>query len=398
MNPTLKVEISGGGGSYGDGTYGDGPYGGETWVEITPYVRSWSITRGMSRELDQIQAGTGSLKLDNLTRAFEPFNTGSPFYPYIRPMVPIKISATYSSIAYGVMYGYVESWDQLFPELGFDAVADVQIVDGFKVLSLGGVDGSFIQQFTGARVSAVLSAIGYGGPSVVDTGSTTVAAEVLDTSALEHIQAVSATEMGLAFMDRDGNFRFMGRNELFTMPGPVADTTWGDGAGEHKYQDIQAPYDDSQIWNEVKVTRVGSSTPLEALNAASALPPPGGYGLRTLSRSSKALTDADAQSQAYYLVNRFSDAELRIPVIEPIAMKEPAQWPALLSLDFGQRVRVKKRPKAGGLISLDCYVIGISHEWTPDEWRVRLNLAAVGATTGFWVWDTSTWDNARWAP
>jgi hypothetical protein len=63
--------------------------------DITPYVREASTHRGANRELERVEAGTGSVALDNRDGRFTPFNSASPYYPYILPMRRIRISGTW---------------------------------------------------------------------------------------------------------------------------------------------------------------------------------------------------------------------------------------------------------------------------------------------------------------
>ncbi|MFZ3558169.1 hypothetical protein [Streptomyces sp. BH055] len=67
-----------------------------TWTDITDYVdvvQGVAITRGASDELSETQPGTATLTLDNSDGRFTPGNTGSPYYPYVRQNVPIRVSA-----------------------------------------------------------------------------------------------------------------------------------------------------------------------------------------------------------------------------------------------------------------------------------------------------------------
>ncbi|CBG71865.1 hypothetical protein SCAB_48141 [Streptomyces scabiei 87.22] len=67
-----------------------------TWTDITTRVdevQGVSITRGASDELSETQVGTATLFLDNQDGALTPGNAASPYYPYVRKLAPIRISA-----------------------------------------------------------------------------------------------------------------------------------------------------------------------------------------------------------------------------------------------------------------------------------------------------------------
>jgi len=65
-----------------------------SWTDVSAYLRSFHITRGRQYELNQMQAGTCDITLKNLDRRFDPTYSSSPYYPYLRPMVPVRMSGS----------------------------------------------------------------------------------------------------------------------------------------------------------------------------------------------------------------------------------------------------------------------------------------------------------------
>ena len=75
-----------------------------------------SATQGRQYELSQPEAGTCTVTFSNLSGAFNPQNSSSPFYPDVRPGVPLRVSAQFSGRRYPLWAGYVERWPQDWPE------------------------------------------------------------------------------------------------------------------------------------------------------------------------------------------------------------------------------------------------------------------------------------------
>lgn len=100
-----------------------------SWTDVSDDVRSVSVRRGRSRELDRYQAGQATVVLNNRARAYDPTHTAN-----VLPMRRIRIQATFDTVTYPVFDGYVDSFNQDY-EYPNEAVAVVSATDAFKVLA-----------------------------------------------------------------------------------------------------------------------------------------------------------------------------------------------------------------------------------------------------------------------
>ncbi|MCZ0207895.1 hypothetical protein OZK63_21010 [Streptomyces sp. UMAF16] len=66
-----------------------------TWADVSPFVdmvQGVTISRGAADELAETQPGTATVVLDNSDGRFTPGNSASPYYPFVRRNVPIRVS------------------------------------------------------------------------------------------------------------------------------------------------------------------------------------------------------------------------------------------------------------------------------------------------------------------
>lgn len=115
--------------------FSDGPLvASPTWTEVTAYVREVRISRGRQNELDDFQAGTATIVLDNRTRRFDPDYTSGAYYPNVKVRRQIKVESIFSGTV-GVFRGLVQSWQQSYPLNGRDATTTLQCADLFSLLA-----------------------------------------------------------------------------------------------------------------------------------------------------------------------------------------------------------------------------------------------------------------------
>jgi hypothetical protein len=191
--------------------------GGTALFDVTDRVRSLSISRGKSRELDRFQTGVANIIFDNRDRAFDPFYEASPFYPSIRPRVDVIIETIVSASTASQFVGVVEDWNLDF-DPGGDSVASAACADGF--ILFGGQQlefGTATAESSGARVNAILDRPEVAWPSGrrdIDTGASTFGADVVDQGreTLEYLQLIEASEVGQLFMTKTNDVAFRERN------------------------------------------------------------------------------------------------------------------------------------------------------------------------------------------
>ncbi len=373
--PTLSVEVA----------FATDPGSAPTWTDVTPYVRRASIRRGRSHELDRVEAARATVRFRNVDGRFDPTALFSPYTPNVRPMRRIRLRATVAATTYDQFNGYIEAWPQAwsFGPSG-DAYVDIRAVDAFKPLALAKISTTRSAEQSGTRVGAILDAAGWpAADRTVDTGISQVQGVTLvDVAALTHLQDVDATEGGLLFASRDGRVVFQDRTKPVTAAPDTANRTWGDGGGfvEKDYVELTTSYDDSQIWNDAKITAPGK-TDQTASDATSQTR----YFRRTRVEAGLWNDQNEMLSRAQYVVTRFAEPALRIATMDLDARVAEDQLHAIMARDLHDKVRAVKRPTGGGTITQDSFLEGISQDIAPGVWNVEWALSPLDRVTDYWI-------------
>lgn len=136
--PTTKVEIA----------FSDGPYvASPTWTDVSNWVRSVSIQRGRADELQNFDAGTAQVVLDNRDRRFDPTYTSSPYSPNLTPNRQIRISGTVSGTTTVVFRGFVTGWPVTISAAGFDETVTLSCFDALGLLTQENLPVNYADQY-----------------------------------------------------------------------------------------------------------------------------------------------------------------------------------------------------------------------------------------------------------
>ena len=356
-----------------NGLLGTGTLGTSTvWTTLngyigdTPIVQSVTITRTSTRQqgpLTTYEAGTCTIVLANSDARFSPENLAGPYVvggvTQIRPMIPVRVRASWGSFGYNLFYGYVRSWTPPTAQLGpdYDYVV-AEATDAFCVLAgvtipAAGITGA--GELSGARVNRILAAAGWyataQGLSDIDAGQSRVQGTTLGATALSLLQLTADSEIADLYIDPAGRVTFRDRHAPLVDPRSTAvQAVFGDTAGtvhpagtELPYTEITRPDDDTTMANDIQATISGSSSMQEAKDTASIAR---FLFARTYERSDLILqADADALGWAQYVLAISKNDEARFDALTIQADAQPDDlFPQVLGRDLGDRIQVWRRP------------------------------------------------------
>ena len=351
-------------------------------VDVSDIALRVSIRRGRNRVLNSFEAGTATVVLEDENGDYNPQNTSSPYYGKLLPLRKIRIWADYDdgggTDRYYLYSGYIVSFDNPF-RLGNDEVSTVtfQCVDAFRLLQnvqISTVAGSSAGQTTGARIENLLDLASFPvSQRLIDVGDTLVQADpATSRTLLAACQNIEQTELGGFFIDDEGNAVFLSRSTV----SEKADETpllFNDDGTNISYQSIDFAYDDTQIFNDITVTRLGGTA--QNVQSTSSIET---YFIHSGSRSDLLMqTDAEALDQASMLLNARENALLRIDSIGLNLMDSTAsnRIVAGLESDLFTLINVTKTGQASSTFTLELFVQGIQHDITPNTWTTRFLTA-----------------------
>jgi len=352
-------------------------FGGTLFYDLTSRVKSVTITRGRSRELDKYPTGVANITFHNEDRALDPYYTAGPYYPNIKPRRDVKISTLVPGGSTAVQFtGIVEDWSLDYQPSG-ESIAGAVAADGF--ITFGGQQlaaHTATSELSGKRLNTVLSRAEVDWPLAkrnIDAGAATLMADAVDagTETLNYLQLIEASEPGQLFMSKANYVTFKNRNA----GAAIGTVTFSDVAGTAiPYTDIAVSYGTEMLYNRVNVARLGGVIQT-AVNLASQ----NEYGITSLDWNGLIVdTDANAGLLATYLVNKYAQPDLRFEAFSVnLAGLGTAQQTIVLGIEIADIVVLEFRPNnVGTRISKNVYITGIRHDIRPQQHSVSFSVAS----------------------
>jgi len=343
---------------------------GDVLVDVTSKVRSVSVKRGRSRQLDKFTAGAANIVLSNRDRTFDPLNASSPYYGNIIPGKEVVI--THNDQA--VYVGNVADWNFGY-DLGGDSTAEPSVSDGFSYLAQQVVAaGTATAQLSSARIGTALSQLGW--PLLkrqISTGAATLDADVIppDTNALNYLQKVETSEVGAFFIGKQGFAVFKSRTDLQAYTSGVTF-----GTGGIPFSGIDVVYGIEEMTNKVSVTYTAGSV-VAGTAVANDTASQAKYGVMAQQYDTLLASSTDAATFANWQVNQYSEPRYRVNSITvPLGRLTSAQLSSVLGLELGDEVQVTWTPGGvGSALSQIVTIDGIEHQATPDWYEVTFTLS-----------------------
>jgi hypothetical protein len=125
-----------------------------SYTNVTSDVLRLNVSRELGTPLRGIRGGAANVELNNASRNYSPANSASPYYPYLRPQVPLRIQATHSGSTYNLFQGWVQKLS-VDPKPG----AKTTLLDAVDAITRLGNVNLVTSLYTSVNPSTVFTAI-----------------------------------------------------------------------------------------------------------------------------------------------------------------------------------------------------------------------------------------------
>ena len=223
-------------------------------VDVTSYIKELSINRGRQDNLQDFNAGTCTIVLNNNDRRFDPSNLSSP---YIDPTTNLSgvVPRRNVEVLYGttsIFTGRIIDIDIKYePSPATLSEVTIESADDFLRLASTTLNAQTPSvQLSGARVTSVLDApeVNFPANRTISTGVSTLGNYPItaNSNTLDYLQSIARTEQGYLFIAGNGNLTFTDR--VTSAFGAPLVTFADDGTGV-KYSELGIQYGDEYLYN-----------------------------------------------------------------------------------------------------------------------------------------------------
>lgn len=222
------------------------------------------------------------------------------------------------------------------------------------------------------------------------TGNSLLGAYDLDgPNALEYFQDLASTEAAQWYAAKNGQLTPRRRHDALTATRSVtSQVTFNDQSTTYPFVGVELA--EELVRNPVTVQRSGGAPQTVIDLVARERNGPNAWSLDgTLLYAN----DNDALSAAAWYLSHYKDPAQRISSITICPQMAPATlWPAVLTLELGDRITVVRHPPGGSSTFSQEYIVeGIEHDYDRDNpWTVTLRLSPA-ETLRYWILGDATW-------
>lgn len=359
-----------------DGPLGVGTpinYAGEkvTWTDITDRVQAVQINRGkFSRTFAGFEAGTATITMVDANADFIPSNTAGAYYPNVRPMRPVRVTAVFSGESKRLFRGYVDAWDVEWSPGVPAAAVTVTATDAFKILAVRKTTlTGAVSDTPGERANDILDAVSW--PAAfrdIDSAgwSTPLAAWTGDEiDSLSALQALEFAEAGALYVQGDGKIRFRRRSNTYR---EGYDWVFTDlpTVGTITYTTSRLNITDDRLANKITLTNINDVTVTREEPSSQDV-----YEVAEFTTSNVLTRDEAATANlATIIAARDGQPLERLDTIQVNGRASLSAMNLIVTHEVMDKALVELQVPGGYSLATTVYLTAVSHDIRPKSWTM----------------------------
>lgn len=357
------------------------------FIDVSSYVVSLNSSRGKSRALDFYEPGNIDISFNNQNRVFDPTNTSSPLYGYVKPKQRIYVSQD----ALAIFSGLVDDWSFIYDVSG-EAIATLTASETTSLFTNQYLSArTFPSELSGARINRILDDPLVQWPTtwgsrLIDSGTQILDADTISngTNVGQYLQKVQFSEQGNLFFDATSSLKFDDNTDVLTssltIPLFTDDSSTyvssGSAVAGFKYEFIDVSYTTQLLYNRILLTSwdgvTSTATSDSSINS---------YGLYQFDYDGVLYSNAMRLANlATFVGSKYSEPEYRIDSVRInfFALSSDEQYRFIDDVRLNRFGRVRFKPNnTGSTIERYVRIIGINREVTPGSSYVTLLFESI---------------------
>lgn len=343
-----------------------------TWTSVTTTdVLEINIRRGRKQYDILNQAGIAGIIFNNQSGNYDPDNSSSPYAGKLKAGLLMRIQATWSSTAYTLYQGYLES-SQV--NQGFYPTVTMNFVDGLGYIAdtQAPVLSALANEETAAtRVGRMLDYAGWSATARSLSGSVTMQKTIQGKSCLLMInQAVNAIA-GRFYISRSGVATLVPLSDKFSRPTQLLFSDQGD-AYSLEYRGLIVDPGTYYVVNQAIIDRGADAQVTSTYN-----PSKNSYGLVSKRFDAPLVSSTSATNLALYESRQQATPETYAKQIDFSALYLDVLYPDFLACEIGDQVSVKRLTYDNRSLQYNLVIEGMTHKISSDDWLVSFHTSPI---------------------
>ena len=368
-------------------------------IDVTEYVKSVQLRRGRSSSLDNFEAGSATIVLNNNDRRFDPINDASPYWDVVtnesgvQPRRQVTVSLADELVFVGSITTINISYNQDLSD------AIIGASDDFVLLANQTVTTTFTPpvEISGTRITSILDLPEVNFPidqRNIATGGKDLQALAIDagTNALQYMQACATADQALLFVSRDGTLTYtdpVSTIWYYDVAADFVDANEPITAGVVPYTGINTITDQTFLYNKVVVAKEGGIEYIsnDATSQAS-------YGISTLTLTGLLLeNDTDADALSAQLLDAYKEPVYRFDDMQFVVNGMGSNSRTTLNqLEISDGIKIVRTFATGSPLTVERYyqVDRLEHTVTPSQHQVTIGLGDLKTVIYAFILDDTT--------